>query len=70
MDISQEILDSEVCLMPGELNKLLLLALVENKPKFVGLLIAHGANIESFLTYGRLYYIYNSITVCFFSSLK
>lgn len=41
-------------------NKLLEIAIVENKPAFVELFIENGMNLDSFLSYGRLYYLYNS----------
>ena len=40
--------------------KLLEIALIDNKPEFVKLFIENGINLDSFLTYGRLYYLYNS----------
>ncbi len=43
-----------------ELGKLLEIALVDNKPEFVKLIIENRVNLDSFLTYGRLYYLYNS----------
>jgi hypothetical protein len=45
---------------PDELSKMLETALVDDKPEFVKLLIENGTNLDSFLTYGRLYYLYNS----------
>lgn len=39
------------------------MALIENKPDFVELLLQNGADLNLFLTFGRLYYLYNSATI-------
>jgi hypothetical protein len=36
------------------------MALIQNKPKFVELLLENGLNLKSFLTIKRLYFLYNS----------
>jgi len=41
------------------------IALLENKPNFIELLLEIGANINSFLTKRRLMFLYNSIKVSF-----
>ncbi len=61
IDIAKtDIITDEFFLQPSQLAKLLELALVENKPDFVELILQNGANLDAFLTYGRLYYLYNS----------
>jgi hypothetical protein len=50
----------ENVLSSEELSKLLEKALIENKPDFVKLLLENGTNLNDFLTYGRLLYLYNS----------
>jgi hypothetical protein len=52
-------------LEPNQLEKLLEIALIEDKPEFVKLLLDNGTNLTSFLTYGRFYYLYNSREVLF-----
>ncbi len=47
-------------LEPNQLEKLLEIALIEDKPEFVKLLLDNGTNLTNFLTYGRFYYLYNS----------
>lgn len=47
-------------LEPNQLEKLLEIALIEDKPDFVRLLLDNGTNLTNFLTYGRFYYLYNS----------
>ena len=39
------------------------LALLQNKPEFVELLLENGVNLNSFLKSRRLYYLYNSYIV-------
>jgi hypothetical protein len=64
VDIAKaEIFNGEELFTINQLNKLLELALIENKPDFVELLLTNGANLSTFLTYGRLYYLYNSHTI-------
>ena len=53
----EEIFDST------QLSKLLEIALIDDKPEFVKLLLENGTSLESFLTYGRLYYLYNAKSV-------
>jgi hypothetical protein len=43
-----------------ELNILMEMALVQNKPEFVELLLENGLNLKSFLTIRRLCFLYNS----------
>lgn len=49
----------------SELNTLMEMALLQNKPKFVELLLENGANLRSFLTIKRLLFLYNSQQVNF-----
>jgi hypothetical protein len=66
IDIAKsEIFTGDEHFHPEQLFKLLEISLIDNKPEFVKLLIENGANLESFLTYGRLYYLYNSKQVNF-----
>jgi hypothetical protein len=61
IDIAKnEILSGDERFHHDELGKLLEIALVNNKPEFVKLIIDNRVNLDSFLTYGRLYYLYNS----------
>lgn len=39
------------------------LALLQNKPEFVELLLENGVNLNSFLKIRRLYFLYNSYIV-------
>ena len=48
---------------PNQLENLMELALLENKPNFVELLLENGVNINSFLTKRRLMFLYNSLKV-------
>ena len=45
---------------PNQLANLMEIALIENKPQFVELLLENGLNIKSFLTYRRMSFLYNS----------
>ena len=45
---------------PRQLAILMEMALVQNKPNFVELLLDNGLDIKSFLTVKRLIYLYNS----------
>jgi hypothetical protein len=45
---------------PKDLEDLMELALVENKPNFVELLLENGLNVKQFLTQRRLMFLYNS----------
>jgi hypothetical protein len=56
-------------LEPNQLEKLLEIALIEDKPEFVTLLLDNGTNLTNFLTYGRFYYLYNSNLVFIVSIL-
>ncbi len=44
----------------SELNNLMELALIENRPSFVELLLENGLNLKSFLNVKRLLFLYNS----------
>lgn len=46
-----------------QLANLMEMALLQNKPKFVELLLENGLNLKSFLTVRRLYFLYNSYKV-------
>ena len=60
IDIAREfIFTGDETFKPGELNSLLEMALVLNKPDFVELLLENNVNIFEFLTNKRLYYLYN-----------
>lgn len=61
---ARNIFNGEEYLNQHQQNHLLEIAIIENKPEFVELLIENGTNIENFLSYGRLYYFYNSKKVC------
>ncbi len=52
-------------LEPSQMEKLLEISLVENKPEFVRLLLDNGTNLTNFLTLGRFYYLYNSKQVVY-----
>ncbi len=66
IDIAQsDIFTGKEHLNSDQMLKLLEIALVDNKPDFVKLLIENGANMDSFLTTKRLYYLFNSEKVNF-----
>jgi len=44
----------------NQLANLMEMALLQNKPEFVKLLLENGLNLNSFLTVKRLYFLYNS----------
>jgi len=46
-----------------DLNKLMEMALIFNRPSFVELLIENKLVLDDFLTPKRLYYLYNAINV-------
>ena len=61
VDIARnEIFTDDIKINKEQLHYLMEKALIQNKPEFVELLLDHGVDIESFLTLGRLYYLYNS----------
>lgn len=61
VDIAKsDIFTGEEEFKPNQLNNLMEIALVENKPKFVKLLLENGLNLKTFLTYRRLIFLYNS----------
>lgn len=43
----------------NQLSHLMEMALLQNKPKFVELLLENGLNLKSFLTVRRLLFLYN-----------
>lgn len=45
---------------PHQLANLMEIALLQNKPKFVELLLENGLNLKSFLSAKRLLFLYNS----------
>lgn len=45
---------------PGQLAILMEMALIQNKPNFVELLLDNGLDLKSFLTVKRLIFLYNS----------
>ena len=51
---------------PYELANLMEMALIQNRPKFVELLLENGLNVKSFLTIRRLLYLYNCDQVLIF----
>ena len=59
-----EIFTGEEEFKSHELNSLMELALLENKPNFVELLLENGLNLKEFLTMKRLLFLYNSHKVC------
>lgn len=64
IDIAKsDILTGDENIHTDQLSKLLEIALAENKPEFVELLLENGADPAKFLTTGRLIYLYNLKTV-------
>lgn len=55
-----EIFTGEEDFKPGQLALLMELALIQNKPNFVELLLDNGLNLKSFLTVQRFLFLYNS----------
>lgn len=47
----------------NQLNELMEIALIHNKPKFVELILEMGLDFHSFLTLRRLTFLYNSLKV-------
>ncbi len=58
-----EILTGEENFEMHQLTNLMEMAISENKPDFIDILLENRVNLYSFLTYKRLYYFYNSIKV-------
>ena len=58
-----DIFTGEEMFEPIQLENLMELALIENKPNFVELLLENGLNLKSFLTQRRLIFLYNSYKV-------
>jgi hypothetical protein len=58
-----DIFNGEEEFKSNELNNLMEMALLQNKPEFVELLLENGLNLKSFLTLKRLYFLYNSFKV-------
>ena len=50
---------------PEQLANLMEMALIQNKPEFVELLLENGVDLKSFLKKRRLYYLYNSHIVIY-----
>ena len=61
-----DIFTGEEDFKPYQLSNLMEMALIQNKPKFVELLLENGLNLKSFLTVKRLYFLYNSHKVNIF----
>ena len=58
-----DIFTGEEEFQPNQLENLMEIALIKNKPKFVKLLLEHGLNLKKFLTYRRIIFLYNAIKV-------
>ncbi len=58
-----DIFTGEEDFKPYQLSNLMELALIQNKPRFVELILENGLNLKSFLTTRRLIYLYNSVKV-------
>ena len=58
-----DIFTGEETFKPEQLLNLMEMALIENKPEFVELLLENGVNLKTFLKTRRLYYLYNSHNV-------
>ena len=58
-----DIFTGEETFKSEQLMNLMEMALIENKPEFVELLLENGVNLKAFLKTRRLYYLYNSISV-------
>ncbi len=56
-----DIFTGEEEFQPNQLENLMEIALLKNKPKFVKLLLENGLNIKKFLTVKRLIFLYNSL---------
>ena len=53
-----------------QMNKVLEMALVYDRPGFVELILENKINLDNFLTSKRLFYLYNCINVSFSPSYK
>lgn len=62
LDVAEVIFTGEEEFKPNQLENLMEIALLKNKPKFVQLLLENGLNIKTFLTYRRLMFLYNSVS--------
>ena len=51
LDVAEVIFTGEEEFKPNQLENLMEIALLKNKPKFVQLLLENGLNIKKFLTY-------------------
>jgi hypothetical protein len=58
-----DIFTGEEKFQPNQLENLMEIALIKNKPKFVKLILEHGLNLKKFLTYRRIIFLYNAIKV-------
>ena len=56
----KEIFTGDEEFSPDELLDLMQIALIENKPEFVELLLENGVDLNSYLKTRNLYYLYNS----------
>ncbi len=54
-----DIFTGEETFEKDELNKLMEMALIDDRPNFVELLIDNRINLSDFLSYKRLYFLYN-----------
>ncbi|XP_072495576.1 transient receptor potential cation channel subfamily M member 5 isoform X1 [Notamacropus eugenii] len=62
IDIAKsEIFSGDVEWKSGDLEEVMMDALVNNKPEFVRLFVDNGASVPDFLTYGRLQELYRAI---------
>ena len=65
-DVAEEyIFTGEEEFKPGQLEALMEIALLENKPKFVEMLLENGLNLKEFLTSKRLISFYEKHDVIF-----
>lgn len=60
-----DIFTGEEYFAPNELQTLMQLALIYNRPNFVELLLDNGLDLKSFLTVSRLQFLYNYQQVFF-----
>ena len=57
--VKTHIFNGEEDFKTHELDNLMEMALIQNRPKFVELLLEMGLNLQSFVTIRRLLYFYN-----------
>jgi hypothetical protein len=63
IDIYTELFTGDEYLRYDQKYSLFEMALIQDKPEFVELLLARGLNLNTFLNKKRLYYLYNSADV-------